>query len=289
MGHRSINFRDEYFFPDDWCGYLWAPYPHSEGKIYKKLQDITFRISAEELPEGTIRKYEMDPRIVRMPPGIMKQYKEMERQYVMDYADIKGEGGSVWASSAAVAYSKLKQVASGFIYDRERKEEDQTIPMHEKKYDELESLISELSGQQLIIVYEYRSQQEELLNQYEKMGIAFLAGTTRDKWNRSQSDIISQFNEGRIQLLGLHPKSAGHGLNLHKGGCHHICFLTTPESAGLWEQTIGRIARTGQKHEVKIHQIITEGTVDEDRQIVLESKRSILRSTLFGIEKRRRT
>ena len=38
------------------------------------------------------------------------------------------------------------------------------------------------------------------------------------------TDAVHRFNEGSIELLAAHPKSASHGLNL-QGAAHHIAFL----------------------------------------------------------------
>ena len=40
-------------------------------------------------------------------------------------------------------------------------------------------------------------------------------------------NVIEHWNRGEVELLLVHPKSAGHGLNLQHGGCHMV-FLSLP-------------------------------------------------------------
>ena len=56
--------------------------------------------------------------------------------------------------------------------------------------------------------------------------------------------------------------SAGHGLNLQSGG-RHVVFFDLPWSLELYQQTIGRLARQGQKMVVYVHHIVCRGTMDE--------------------------
>ena len=85
---------------------------------------------------------------------------------------------------------------------------------------------------------------------------------------------IEHWNAGRVQLLLVHPKSAGHGLNLQFGGCHMV-FLSLPWSLELYEQTVGRLHRSGQKHDVWCYAILTRGTIDEKILRALRDKRSL--------------
>jgi SNF2 family DNA or RNA helicase len=73
---------------------------------------------------------------------------------------------------------------------------------------------------------------------------------------------ITDWNEGRIPMLLMHPKSAGHGLNLQHGGSLMVFFGNT-WSAELHQQTIARLHRSGQKNAVVVHYLLTAGTIDE--------------------------
>jgi SNF2 family DNA or RNA helicase len=75
-------------------------------------------------------------------------------------------------------------------------------------------------------------------------------------------------------MLLIHPKSAGHGLNLQFGGCNMI-FLSLPWSLELFEQTVGRVHRGGQTRDVWCYLLICNKTVDERIWDALQDKRAI--------------
>jgi hypothetical protein len=88
------------------------------------------------------------------------------------------------------------------------------------------------------------------------------------------SDVIERWNAGKIPLLAVHPKSAGHGLNLQHGGCH-LVFLSLPWSLELYEQVVGRLHRNGQERDVWVYVLLTNKTIDERIWAALADKRAI--------------
>ena len=78
---------------------------------------------------------------------------------------------------------------------------------------------------------------------------------------------------GRLTLMALHPASAGHGLNLQAGG-HHLAWLGLTWSAELYQQTLKRIHRPGQKQRVTVHICLAEATVDETKRDRVIDKQS---------------
>ena len=70
----------------------------------------------------------------------------------------------------------------------------------------------------------------------------------------------------------IHPASAGHGLNLQAGGSTLVWFGLT-WSLELYQQTVARLWRQGQRSgTVVVQHIITAGTVDERVMEALERK-----------------
>jgi SNF2 family DNA or RNA helicase len=87
-------------------------------------------------------------------------------------------------------------------------------------------------------------------------------------------DVVERWNRGEIELLALHPKSAGHGLNLQYGGST-IVFVSLPWSLELYEQTIGRLHRSGQTKPVWVYALLTKDTIDERVWTTLQERRSL--------------
>ena len=144
----------------------------------------------------------------------------------------------------------------GFVYA----ESGAAVRTSPHKFDALDNLLQENQHANTIVVYNFQAELEELQRRYPKA--------------RTIEGSIDDWNEGRIELLLIHPKSAGHGLNLQHGGSK-IVFFSLPWSLELYEQTIGRLHRSGQRHDVWCYRMITKDTVDEKIARALQDKRSV--------------
>ena len=273
LGASFWSYQRKYFYQSDWSGYKWSVFPDSVPRIYDAVSDIAFRIEARREAAEVVYT---PPRVVDMPPKTRKFYKQMEREYIAEYED-----SEVAALDAAGAYNKLRQICAGFVYDFED-DVRTTTALHDEKYKELDSLISELNGAQLLVVYQFRAQADELRDRYKKNILCLDSQTT----TADGSAAIKLWNDGELPILGVQPQSAGHGLNLQLSGAHHICMLTEPESAGLYNQVVGRLAREGQPNTVFVHTIHAAQTIDQDRAKIVNSKRTTLQATLDAIKER---
>ena len=85
-------------------------------------------------------------------------------------------------------------------------------------------------------------------------------------------DVSGDVEEGKIEVGLIHPASCGHGINLQKGSSH-IVFFGQTWSLELYQQTVARLWRQGQKSKtVVVQHIITAGTIDEDIMKALANK-----------------
>ncbi len=57
----------------------------------------------------------------------------------------------------------------------------------------------------------------------------------------ANDDSIARWNAGQIEMLAVHPASAGHGLNLQ--GQSRMVWMSLPWSLELYEQAVGRLHR----------------------------------------------
>jgi SNF2 family DNA or RNA helicase len=130
------------------------------------------------------------------------------------------------------------------------------------KFDRLDELLEENQHANTLLVYQFQEEVAELRRRYPKLA-------TLD-----DTDAIKRWNAGQIELLAVHPKSAGHGLNLQHGGSHMV-FLSLPWSLELYEQTVGRLHRSGQLHSVWVYILLADKTVDEKIYAALHDKRAI--------------
>jgi SNF2 family DNA or RNA helicase len=194
-------------------------------------------------------------------------YEKMKADFKLEFATKE-----ILAVNAAVVTGKLQQLASGFIYDTTRTPNPDSpgkwivtqtpIWLSDRKLDLLDEILEENQHANTLIAYTYQEELAALQRKYPQL-------ETLDNPN-----VIDRWNEGKVRLLAVHPKSAGHGLNLQFGGCH-IVFFSLPWSLELYEQTIGRLHRSGQTKDVWCYVLLTNNTVDEKIWAALHDKRAV--------------
>ena len=256
LGSFIGRYREAYFQPDKRNAYqvfTWKPRPGAEEEIYRKISDITVSMKSVDflkMPECI-----MNTTKVRMDERERKQYETLKEELLLRVprGTAPAPQGTVPAGAmnknknAAALCGKLCQLANGTCYT-----EDGTVArIHDRKLDALEDLIESANGHPVLIAYWYQHDIQRIRQRFPD--VRFL---------RNSQD-LTDWNKGKIQIAAIHPASAGHGLNLQQGGNTLIWFGLT-WSLELYLQTNSRLWRQGQKSEtVTIHHIVTEGTIDE--------------------------
>jgi SNF2 family DNA or RNA helicase len=263
LGRSKGAFMQQYFVLINKEFGEWAPRVGALAKVMERIKPATYVLEAGEYADKLPPLHVIE---VRCDLDDRKPYEKMKADFVVEFPDAKAV-----AANGGVVTGKLQQMASGFVYDTRKEASDipgkfivtQTpVWFSAHKFDRLEELLNENQRANTIIAYTYQEELAELKRRYPH------AQTLDDK------EAIQRWNEGRVELLLVHPKSAGHGLNLQFGGCK-IIFLSLPWSLELYEQTIGRLHRSGQKHDVWCYVMLTNKTVDEKIWGALHDKRAI--------------
>lgn len=250
LGYFIGQYRNTYFKPDKMNGpivYSYKPLPNAENAIYEKISDITVSMKANEYlkrPELLTSNY-----VVELSNSEKNQYDEMKKSLVLEITD-----GEITASNVASLSNKLCQLSNGAIYD----DEQNIVEIHDRKLEALEDIIESMNGKPLLIAYWYRHDLERIKSRFSVREI-------------KTSEDISDWNDGKIPVVLIHPASAGHGLNLQNGGSTLVWFGLT-WSLELYQQTNARLYRQGQKNTVVIQHIITKGTIDEQILKALQKK-----------------
>jgi SNF2 family DNA or RNA helicase len=244
LGRSKGAFQQQYFYLVNKEFNDWAPRKGSLEAVMERIKPATFVLDAGEYKDKLPPLHTVEVRC----DMDMTKYDEMKQHFVVEFPTAKAV-----AVNAAVVTGKLQQMASGFVYG------DSTEWFSTHKFDALDDLLAENQRANTIIFYTYQEELAELRRRYPK------AQTV---------DAIDSWNRGEVELLLLHPKSAGHGLNLQHGGCKCV-FLSLPWSLELYEQAIGRLHRSGQAHAVWVYIMLTNKTVDEKIWAALHSKRAV--------------
>lgn len=250
LGRYITHYRNMYFVPDKRNGaivYSYKPQANAEERIYDKISDITISMKAKDylsMPDLVLNEV-----VVELSEKEKVRYEAFRKEMVMEVSDKE-----IDAVNAASLSNKLLQMASGSIYD----EDGASHAIHDKKLDALEDLIEGANGKPVLIAYWFKSDKERIAKRFKVNEI-------------KTNDDIDEWNKGNIPVALIHPASAGHGLNLQKGGSTLIWFSLT-WSLELYQQTNARLYRQGQNETVIIHHIITKDTIDEDVLTALERK-----------------
>jgi SNF2 family DNA or RNA helicase len=263
LGRAKGAFMQQYFVLVNKDFGEWEPRVGSLAQVMARIKPATFLLNAGEYADKLppCHTVEMKCDLTDRAP-----YEKMKKDFVIEFKDVE-----ITAVNAGVVTGKLQQMAGGWVYETVTTASNTPGRMNVSKtpiwfsthkFDLLDELIEENQHDNTIIVYNYVEELAELKRRYPH------AQTIND------SKAIERWNEGKIELLLIHPKSAGHGLNLQHGG-NKMVFVSLPWSLELYEQTVGRLHRSGQKHDVWVYLLLTNKTIDLRIWDALKDKRAI--------------
>jgi SNF2 family DNA or RNA helicase len=248
LGRSKGAFQQQYFILINKEYGDWAPRHGSLAQVMERIKPATFLLEPGDYkdklpPLRTVElRCDMD----------MTDYNTLKKEFVLEFPDAR-----VVAVNAAVVTQKLQQMASGFLYT-----DNGPLWSSGHKFDRLEDLLTENQRANTIVFYNYTEELAELRRRHP-----YLQTLDDDR-------AIERWNNGEIELLVAHPKSAQFGLNLQDGGCRMV-FLSLPWSFTDYEQAVGRLHRSGQKNDVWVYIMLTHKTVDEKIWGALHDKRAL--------------
>lgn len=249
LGKTITGYRDRFFRPDKRNGdivYTYAlkqPADETEKQISDLISDITISMTAEDYLKMPDKIMLFDT--VELPNKVYDNYLDFEREQVLELIN---SDEMITAASAAALSNKLQQYANGAIYDADRNVKH----IHDEKIEKLQEIVEAANGAPVLVAYSFIHDLDRIMNALKEYKPVKL----------EKPEHIAQWNDGKIQVLVTHPASAGHGLNLQKGGNILVWFGNT-WSLELYMQFNARLYRQGQTKPVYIHHIVSKGTVDE--------------------------
>lgn len=243
LGATYKDFMKRWFYENPFSKVIELRHPSCEAEIYGALADVSLALRAEDWFD--IKEPLHFRREVELPPAARMQYDVMERDFFLQIGDRE-----INAVNAAVLSGKLLQIASGAVYGAEK----QVNHIHDAKIEELRSIIDELN-EPLLVAYWFQFEVPMLKKAFPEFRV-FRGADDEDAWNR-----------GRIQLMGVHPQSAGHGVNLQYGG-RAIATFTQTWDLELELQVKERIGPTrqmqaGLDRSVLHYDIVAKDTLDD--------------------------
>lgn len=268
LGRFITHYRDKYF-QVGWDGFSYDLLPGAERRITERL--APYWLAVDESDYSQLPPLVVNPIMLDLDKTARATYEKMKKDMLAELPD-----GIVTAANQAACYSKLSQMANGAVYIGDGNART-VAHIHDLKLDALEELVEELSGEPLLVGYEFNSDLERLRERFgvldpvtKKKVIPYLGkGTTaaqEDQW-------IAAWNRGELPILCAHPASAGHGLNMQEGSAANVCWFGITWDFELYDQFIRRILRSGTKAvQIFNHLLIVRGTIDELKLAALGDK-----------------
>lgn len=259
---RTITGYKQRFFEQDYMGYNWTIKEGSDKTIHNLIRPFTLSMSGKDYLELPKRIDLVEK--LSLPPKAMKDYLEFEKELLLELDD----GEEIEAVNAAALAGKLLQWCNGAVYTDEARNWSQ---VHKVKLDALDELV-ECNDEPMLVAYNFKSDLARIKDRFPDAVVLDKDPETIERWNR-----------GEIRMLLAHPASAGHGLNLQKGGSLIVWFGLS-WSLELYQQFNARLYRQGQGKPVRIVHLIAEGCIDERVMQVLDGKDKTQRRLLNALK-----
>ena len=263
LGRSKGAFLQKYFVCMNREYGEWMPRKGALGAVMDAIRPATYVLEPGEYKDRLPPLHTVE---MRCDLADRAPYEKMKKDYLVELS-----GQQITALTAASVTSKLQQMASGFIYNSQTVAQEtagkftqakEAVWFSPHKFDLLDDILAENQRDNTIVVYNYREELAELQRRYPH------AATV------DEPDAIARWNAGKIEMLLIHPKSAGHGLNLQHGG-NKMVFVSLPWSLELFEQTVGRLHRGGQTKPVWAYVLLSNKTIDERIWAALYDKRAV--------------
>lgn len=262
--YREAYFRAAGMNPYTGVVFSYLPLPGAEEAIYSRISDIA--VSMKALDYLDMPDFVPVTHTVTMAPTERVLYDEMKKELLVEV-----DGEYIDAANAAVLSGKLLQMANGALYDADRK----VRVIHDQKLLMLEDLIEQANGQNVLVAYWYQHDHDRIMEHLKAKGY-------KPRDIKADAD-IADWNAGKIQVGLISPASAGHGLNIQKGG-HILIWYSMIWSLEMYQQTNARLWRQGQTNVVTVHHIVCKDTVDEDVLKALERKDTTQQNLIAAVK-----
>ena len=212
-------------------------------------------------------------RWVELPKEVRKRYNRMERKYFyeLQQAQDSKDRKKILATTAGAKYQYCKGLANGGIYENEEvtradgtkhKVRIGTHHLHYEKVNALDRLHEELGRKPLLVAYQFDHDLERLLERWPTASV--INGSTKPK---ERSQIIDDWNDGKITMLFANPAALNYGANMQKlshlvGALYFVWFGLT-DNLLFYQQLIKRLHRQGVEHTVFMYHLLCANTVEE--------------------------
>lgn len=263
FGTGITKFRKKYFYPSGYENRDWSPFEGTYEKMCEMAKDHSYIAENETIKMPGVHVIDVE---LFLPGKARKIYKEMERKLCSEKLD------GVTADDETDKYGKLRQIAAGAVYEKvdktKRVKNRKYQVVHRTKFDKAASIIDEL-GEPIVVLYHRTFEMLEIVKRLEGKRIGYINGQAK---NTERIQAEKDWNDGKLDVLFMHPQSGAEGLNLQYGG-HHMMWTTLPDSYMLYEQAGARMVRMDSEQSVVVYRLIMKNTVEKGLVVKRLAKR----------------
>lgn len=240
LGNNFFKYRKRYFYE---AGFKWKLKTGAKEKILDAISSSCIRYEKEDcidLPEVTYEVLSVDPskEQIRTEKDIIEQYD----------------------SNPLLLDQKLRQVASGFLYETGETGRRSTIKFPCNKITEIKYVLEELPSEKIIIFFVYIEEGRAIQEFLTKENIHFTTIIGSDSIPQRDENFKKFVQNKKIQVLMAQCRCASESREIIVA--HSVIFFSQTDYKTR-SQCEGRIIREGQKRRCLIIDIISRGTIEE--------------------------
>jgi len=243
--NNYYSFRMKYFKQIN--DFLWVPRRNTKIEIQRLTKPYSFHYDLDSVADAPeIIQSKIEP---ILDSRVMKKYNKAIKKLTPEDA----------LSPDAPGLIKLRQIASGFIYD----EEKVATHIHNCKLDSMVDIVDSIGPDKKIIIWahfieDYSRIEKELLFKLKwikEKNILNLYGFN-DKHSK-----IEEFKSGKYDVMIANPKSAGYG---HTINCKYVIWYGIGISSSDYYQARMRVRRIGvTTSRIMEYVIVSKGTIEK--------------------------
>lgn len=254
LGYSYTAFRKRFFYTPDGYGYNWLEKPSTKQDFINRLKRFCIFVKKHDVIDLPERIFEV--REVEMDTDQARIYKQMKKDLV---AEVEGE--TVISPTVLSKIMRLRQITSGFLYWM-----GDSLKFADAKLRALKEALEDIGHEHQVIVWaNFKEEIEQLLNAIPDSLAVY--GSVSQK---TKDENIEAFKKGKCQYIIANPASLGHGQTLVNAS--YAIYYSLSYSAELWNQSLDRIYRYGQRNTCTYIILNAVGTIDEIIYKVLRGK-----------------
>lgn len=254
--------------------------------FYGKFHSITDRVKKEDvlhdLPER-VHQY----RTVDLPASVTRTYRELA-----DELSAEVEAGTINAANAVVKVTRLQQLSSGFAVVGDEPDEQRTVELHGEKRKALAELLTDdIPSNEPVVVFARFARDLDAIHK-----AAEAAGRRCDELSGRRKDFTAYWQavpgpwavrddpayDGGLlaPVAAVQIQSGGTGIDLT--AAHTAVYYSQTYSLGDYDQSLARLHRPGQRHNVTYIHLLANGTIDFDIYDALQRRADVIERVLDG-------